>query len=219
MTETEILVWGLIGTLVVTVIIGVPAWRRNRKHETIDIAATLDLAGEMNILEKFGCGGLRLTVVGKGKRPAKIKGADLCLKGFDALPKFQELFGNDFKHVPVPGAPEPVFRVGFEPISTDNPSDGWVLERDDVCRFLVAVDQVLTMFADAPSQDVSVVVTFLDGSEQVVQRGLIIQTHLRGLLEGSDPTAEPSRIPLRVRIDTTSGAPPDLPSVGTTSIQ
>ena len=212
----NLVIGALVGVFVAAVI-GIPAYFRRRKDDSVSVTGTLTQASELAIINAIGCAGLLLTVSGKGKRPAKITGASLCLRGFNALPAFQEGFDTDFGCIPAPGS-VPVFIIDLVPVSRPNSDEGWVLERDDICKFVLPIQcPFLPQFADAPSQDVTIQVAFFDGSKHVVLQGFPIQTEIKSLIEVWGQTRQTLKAELKVRIEMTTSAPPDVAALGTTN--
>ncbi len=219
MTETEKIIWFAVVSLGVAVlaalILGVPAYLRRRKDEAVSVTASLTQASDPRIINTIGCAGLLLTVVGKSKRPARITGAELCVKGFDALPAFQQAFRTDFGLVPITDGGDRVFIIGLVPVSKPNADDGWILKRDDICRFVLPIQcPALPVFEKAPSQDVTLKAIFFDGSEHVILQGLKIQSEIRSLIEVWGQARQTLNVPLDIRIKVTSKTPPDISAVG-----
>ncbi|MGB2998821.1 MAG: hypothetical protein WBC59_09335, partial [Phycisphaerae bacterium] len=188
MTEGYKIFWGAVGALVVAVIIaiiyGVSKLISTRRSERIVLSASLSITGDINIINAIGCAGLLLAVVCKSKRPAKIKDAYVSVKGRDLLAAFQKGFGSSFGLVPVPEAPPPRMLVYLVPISRPSVPEGFVLQRDDVCRFVLPIQVPgLPKFVTAKPEDVAVEVTFFDSSKQVLLRGKEVQEPIRGLIQ------------------------------------
>ena len=136
MTDARVLFWGAVASLAVALVVGVcnliVRWRR---EDTIAIDSALRLGADLNILQSVGCPCLLLTLTGRSRRPAKIKGAKLCAKGVNLLPVFQRAFGTDFGHPPHPDSQaEDSFSALFLPASPRGSTQGWVLPRDDTIR-------------------------------------------------------------------------------------
>lgn len=213
----ETLVLTVLTVVIAAVAIGIPAYFRRRNDESVSVDATLSQEGGLELVNTIGCAGLVLTVIGKSKRSARISGACLCLKGFDALPAFQKAFGTDFGYRSVPSS-EPVFVIELIPLSQPNSGKGWVLERDEVCRFFLPICcPALPNSIDAPSESVTIKVAFQDGSEHVVLQGMTIQSQVKGLIEVWGQAVQSLKVPLNVRVETITGAPPDISIIGTTN--
>jgi hypothetical protein len=101
----------------------------------------------------------------------------------------QEGFGTDFGHSPAPGSRETLIS-DLAPVSAPNAPEGFVLNRDDVCRFFYPLPVPSTKLAlDAKPEDVAMTVEFFDESEHTLVEGGIIQRNLRDMMSmyGSRP--------------------------------
>ncbi len=183
------------------------------------LKAKLTVSSHLDLIQGVGCPCLVLRLIGTSKRPAKIKGAELGLRGAHLLPAFQEAFNNDFDYMPVPGPPNPddSFFISFLPAGPPNSPHGFVIERDDFCHFyLPAMGFPLPLFAQAPPEDVTVVVDHLDERKESVLSGADIQLQLASLINICDNVnykVNPG-IPICMGIRTTSASVPRALPVG-----
>jgi len=218
-------IWGGVITIIVGVvtaaIIAAPSLIRQFWDESIAIGCKVSQASDVALINAIGCAGLRFTFIGKSKRAAKVKGAKLCLRGHGFLERFQEGFATDFGHIPVAGMTEEVFFVELIPISKPTNADGWVLDRDDVCDFILPIRVAgLPLFVEAPSEHVSVKAILLDDTELVVSQGLNVQSQISALIEVWGKAEQTLKVPFRVGIETASKRLPDVARlVGTTNPQ
>jgi hypothetical protein len=150
--------------------------------EEIIIEGRLHIGGGEKALKKFGTVGLCLDVMCKSKRPAKIRAAFLVLEGEGFAAKLHKGFGAEFK-VGVPGMPE-YLSVEFLRNSRRTNSEGYVLERDDVCHFVLPLwAGILMEFLNGPAEKVSIRVQFFDNSERIVLQGEMVQGTLRDFIK------------------------------------
>ncbi len=225
MTDAEKIVLGalagVLGTLITQLIIGLVKSAWQRREDVVAIAARTAISADLGLLQTFGCPGLLVEVIGKGKRPAKINSARLCLKNFSNFEAFQNAFGSDFGYVPIRGSdqPKPTLSIKLLPISQPKQDGSFVLERDDVCRFFLPGAAPLPPFVESQSENVTIEIRLLDGTDKIVSQGLRLQDHLRGLLEVStrgnfhlNPNVD-----LAIEVSARSLAPPDHSMVGRTN--
>lgn len=175
-----------------------------RFHDTVRLKAKIGGAGDLAILETIGCPGLILQLKCVSIRPAKIADARICLEGDGFVEALQEGFNSKLpRPVQVGDRPPETLYIVLRELSCRNVTEGFVLGQDDVCKFcLPLMAPCLTQFCEAPSQNVSVRVTFFDGEDRKVLIGLQLQTVIRGLLtmypnEGEYKLKDPVKIGVR----------------------
>jgi len=222
-TDFEKIAWtaatSLAVVLVTTLIVGIVRAIARRRKDALSLKAELAVVGDLDVLATIGCPGLVLWLSCLGARPAKIKGAALCLVGDDLLAAFQKGFGTDFGYRPPPSGADrkQTLVIGLLPLSPTNVLHGYVIERDEVCKFMLPLfTPGLLRFAQAPSEDVSVRIQFLDGHEQTVLRGLSVQSQIDALIRvyGSGHYQLRPGVTLPISIRAVSAAPPDPSAVG-----
>src|SRR5262245_37125205 len=114
--------------------------------ESVKLDGKLDSAGDLELLQTIGCPGMRLTVICRSTRPAKIQSAHLYVEGVDMMGGLQSGFGSDFGYTPLEGSTQTLV-VDLIPLSPPNSPEGYVLNRDDVCRFFYPLPMPPTMMA------------------------------------------------------------------------
>jgi len=188
-------------------------------EQKASLSAHLLVGAEADMLRRIGCPYLTLKLVCTTKRPAKISGAELRLKGSQYIKAFQDAFGTDFGHTPVTGtlAQESSFGIHFVHSSWPHGTSDFKIERDEACTFfLPGLGFPMLLFTGAVPADVSVVVKFLDGRTETVLSGEKVQHSISGLQEtcmkgryGLNPMLETG-----VSLEGFSQTPPDLSALG-----
>jgi hypothetical protein len=187
------------------------------KH--LHIEGTLSTAADTNLLTAFGCPGLKLLVVNRGKRTAKIRGAVLSLEGTNLIGAFQRGFGHNFGYTP-PEQKEcrkESFVLTMIPLSHRNRPEGYVLERDDTCSFFLPINPGLGMFRESPPENMAVHVTMFDDSEVELIRGQQIREYIDGLIEVYGRYKWEPKVPVEISLQTRSTTLPDVSCVGKTN--
>ncbi len=218
MTEGEKIFWAAVGALAVTVlgavILGIPRLLAKRRNDRVSLRAGLTVAGDAEVVGAVGCACLVLTVACTSKRAAKIRGAFLALEGDDFLSAFQKGFQSGLGHVPPEKPPRQSLVVDLIPASKPNSQNGFVLQRDDVCRFLLPIRvPCLPMFAECAPKDVSMGVVSFDGAESVVLQGTTVQDHVKALMQMWGDAIQTLNVPVSIRVKVTSRSVPKLPDI------
>jgi hypothetical protein len=178
--------------------------------EAIQLEGKLEVATGLELMHATGCPGLQLTVICRSVRAAKIKSAFLFVEGDDFLSGFQVGFGNDLGYTPVEGTRQ-TLAVKLIPLSQPNSPEGYIVERDGVCRFFYPLPLPPTTLAlRAQPEDVSMGVEFFDGSERTLLRGRAVQDVLETLYEVY--RNQPGHLKLRISVSVrgTSKTPPNV---------
>jgi hypothetical protein len=188
-------------------------------EEKPSLLAQLSISAEADMLRRIGCPYLTLKLVCTSKRPAKIKGVTLRIKGSQHLKAFQHGFGSDFGHTPVAGNLAEEGSLGFYFVHSSWPQKAseFTIERDEACTFFLPGLWFDTpLFAAGAPADVWIAVKFLDGRTETVLRGETIQHSISGLQE----TCRKGRyrlnpmLPVAMNLEGFSQTPPDLSAVG-----
>jgi hypothetical protein len=175
----------------------------------------LKLEGRLTVdsgfIEAFGCPGARFTLISRGKRPAKVRGAALCVEGGPFLPAVEKAFGGSLGGAsPPPGLEKQTLAIPLFPLFQPNSPEGIILQRDDVCRFYVPMElRVLFPFLSAAAADVSIRAKFFDESELLVLAGEEVQGVLKDLVEVYGKKPYKPRIPLQMELRVNSTELPD----------
>ena len=150
-------------------------------EEAVQLEAKLDQAADLGLIKALGCHGMRLTVICRGSRQAKIHSAHLLIDDVDVMSDLQQGFGSDFGFTPVHGSKQ-MMDVTLIPLSRPNSQEGHVLNRDDVVRFFYPLPMPSTMLAlRSKEEDLSIAVRFFDDSENVLLTGQPIKSMLDDL--------------------------------------
>ncbi len=142
--------------------------------DTISLVARLSLGGQLAVLQRVGCPYLDLRLVCTSKRPAKISGAELRLRGSQYLKPFQDGFGTDFGYTPLQGKPSENDSLGIHFIAVSEPNlpGGYKIERDEACTLILpGLGFPVLLLKEADAAELSVVANFLDGREERVLSG------------------------------------------------
>ena len=188
--------------------------------DTVAVSAKLSVIAHLEILKQVGCPCLNLRLVCTSQRPAKIRGAELQVKGSHYIEAFQKGFNADFGYKPVRGQPDPNDCLGFcfIPASPPNTTNGFVIERDDARHFLLpGMGFPLLLFHEAAPEDISIIVDFIDGRKERVLCGVDIQPQIVGLYEmckASQYTLSPV-LSIGIRLHLLSETTPDVSAIGT----
>jgi hypothetical protein len=149
--------------------------------EPIQLEAKVDMANDLQILSALGCAGVRLTVICRGVRQAKIQSAHLLIDNVDVISAFEQGFGASFGYTPLEGSTQ-TMDVTLLALSRPNSQEGYILNRDDVVRFFYPLPLPSTTLAlQAKPVDLSMTVKFFDDSEQSILAGQPIQDLLADL--------------------------------------
>ena len=184
---------------------------------------TIKLEGRLTIdpgfVDTFGCPGIQFTLISRGKRPAKIRGAALCVEGGPFLPAFEKAFGRPLvSGSPPPGLEKQTLSLPLLPLFQPNSPDGMILQRDDACRFFVPMElPVLPPFLSSDAKDVSIRAKFFDESELPVIVGDEVQGTLQSLVKAYEKRPGKLVFPLIMEVNVRSTEIPDDTMRGTTN--
>jgi hypothetical protein len=195
---------------------------RAEDDEKASLAARLSIGGRLEFLQQIGCPYLDLKLVCTSKRPAKISGAEIRIRGSHYIKSFQEGHGTDFGYTPPPGnlSENDSLGFGFIPISPPNLPGGLKIERDESCTFaLPGLGFPVPLFLAAPPADISIVVNFLDGRAETVLSGDDVRNQLSGLYEMcmARPYRMNPRLVISMFLHVTSKTVPDISAAETTN--
>ncbi len=215
MTEVKKLIWGAIGSLLV-VLIGAAIswlikWLVRKLSDRISLKGNLKISADINILNAIGCAGLILTITCKSKRPAKIKESYISLVvGSEIVESFEKGFNFSFGQDSSLDLPAPKLIVKLIPISKPSNEDGYVLERDDICRFILPIQlPCLHIFTKAPSEDVSICVKYINDDETILMKGLEVQETIHDLINVHGNLPMNIKVPLSIKLLTSTTTLPD----------
>jgi len=90
--------------------------------DKVTLSASLGVTGGFELLQRIGCPCLWLKLVCTSRRPAKIRGAELRIRGHHHIRAFQEGFGTDFGYKPPRGQPDPNDSLGWGFIPASPPT-------------------------------------------------------------------------------------------------
>jgi hypothetical protein len=182
--------------------------------EPVQLEGKLEVASNLQVLQAIGCPGMQLTVICRGTRQAKIKYAHLHVEGDNFLSGFQQGFGTDFGHTPLPGSTQ-TLGVKLIPLSPPNSPEGYILNRDDVCRFFYPLPHPPTVLAlRAKPEQVSMGVELFDGTEQTLLSGRDIQGILETVFEVYKDRPGRLNVPISVSVRVSSLTLPKVDNVG-----
>jgi hypothetical protein len=152
------------------------------QDDEVSVEAKIHVGGGLEAIKEFGSLGMCLDIICRSKRPAKVRKAQLAVEGEGFAAAAHYVFGKKFQGG-IPGLPECLV-VDFIRVSKPNHENGNVLERDDVCHFILPFwGNVIAEFLNRPAEDVSIRVEFFDGSERKVLEGEHVQSTLRTFFE------------------------------------
>jgi hypothetical protein len=184
--------------------------------EDVMLTARLSANHDVQTLLRVGCPCLVLELRGRSKRPAKIVGASLHLRGPHILAAVQRAFSTDFGYAggKIDLVDEPDLFVHFLPAAPPNAPHGFVIEQDDMRKFfLPTTGGFLLYFSEAPPEDVYLIVKYLDGHRETLLRGVEVQRRLPPLIRMAlDRTFQlHPRIALTMGLHARSRESPDTP--------
>jgi len=222
MTKMVEIAFTAVATLIGTGIVASVAWIVRRRGDVVRLSGTLASGPALPFVESVGCPCLTLTVTNRVKRVAKIKAATLSLRNADVVEDFQEGFGDGLGLTSRLDKRKPLatLGIGLLPITKPTSPQGWNLERDDICQFILPLlTSGLGLFHASPSQDLSVKVEFFDDSEYEVLRGDEILQAIRLFVEmyRDHPYQLNANITIPISLRVRSTALPDPSLIGTTN--
>ena len=177
-------------------------------EESVRLEGKLDTASDLEIMNAIGCPGMRLTVICRSSRPAKIQSAHLLIDDVDVMEGFQQGFGGNFGYTPLEGSTQ-TMDVTLIPLSRPNSQEGYVLNRDDVARFFYPLPIPSTTLAlGAKPENLSIVVEFFDDTEQVLLKGPPIQDVLESVFHVFQKRHGQLNVPIRIAVHVKSTTPP-----------
>jgi hypothetical protein len=157
---------------------------------------------------------MRLTVICRSTRPAKIQSAHLLIEGVDVMRGIQQGFGTDFGYTPLKGSPQ-TLGVSLIPFSPPNSPEGYVLSRDDVCRFFYPLPMPPTTLAlRAKPEQVSVGVRFFDDTEQTLLTGREVQDVLDSVYQVYKEKPGHVNVPVTIKVRVKSTTLPKVDMQG-----
>jgi hypothetical protein len=179
--------------------------------DKVSLSANLSIAGQY--IPTIGCPCLDLRLVCTSRRPAKIEGATLRIRGSHLILAFQESFGRDLGYSPLQGKAHRNDSLGFRfiPNGPPNSRNGFTVERDDACRFLLpGLGIPLPLLAGASPEDLFVEVEYIDGRKEMVLEGNSVHAQVAGLHEMCETGryALKLKVPVRMNLDVLSKTPP-----------
>lgn len=181
--------------------------------ETVQVIGKLEFASGLEVIQTTGCFGLQLLVICRSNRPAKVRAAHLLIKGHGFIRSLQQGFSGDFGYTPLDDEPE-TFVVELFRLTPPNAHEGYVLNRDDVCRFFYPLPFPSTLLAlQAKAEDVSIAIQFFDGEEKVLLSGSEIQPILKSLYEMYRERAGTVRVEIKTEVRAKSKTPPKADNV------
>ncbi|MEK6642434.1 MAG: hypothetical protein AABZ08_00875 [Planctomycetota bacterium] len=177
-------------------------------EEAVHLEAKLDMASDLQLIGAIGCPGMRLTVICRSSRPAKIRSARLLIDDVDVVGRLEQGFGADFGHTPLEGSTQ-TMDVTLIPLSRPNSQKGYILNRDDVARFFYPLPMPPTMLAlRTKPENLSIAVEFFDESEHVVLAGQPIKDTLEGVFHMYQKKPGYLKVPITIGVRVKSMSPP-----------
>ena len=148
---------GVIATVLIALIVPIIKYISKHWFETkidrVDLKGNLYATSDLNLLNDFGSPGIRLTVVCKGKRTAKISKTILTT----TIPDNYILTLESPEKKTYPEIEDDFFsqaeiQIELIPLSKPSNEHGFILERDDIAEFFLPIDlEYLPIFLEAPS--------------------------------------------------------------------
>ena len=177
-------------------------------EEAVQLEAKLDMTCELQLISAMGCPGMRLTVICRGSRPAKIQSAHLLIDDVDVMGGFQQGFDADFGYTPLKGSTQ-TMDVTLIPLSSPNSQDGYILNRDDVARFFCPLPMPSTTLAfRAKPENLSITVRFFDDTEQVILMGQPIRDSMESIFSIYQKRPGHLNVPITMSVRVKSTRPP-----------
>jgi hypothetical protein len=184
------------------------------QQEPVRLEGKLAVAGDLELLQAIGCPGMRLTVTCRSSRRAKIQSAHLCVEGVDVMAGLQAGFGSDFGYMPLEGSTQTLV-VNLIRLSPPNSPEGYVLERDDVCRFFYPLPMPPTIQAlRAKPEQVWIEVRFFDDTEQTLLTGREVQDVLDSVYQVYKERPGHVNVPVSISVRVKSTTPPKVDMQG-----
>jgi len=178
------------------------------EKDAIQLEGKLDPAIDLELISAIGCPGMRLTVICRSSRPAKIQSAHLLIDDVDVMGGLQQGFGADFGYTPLEGSTQ-TMDVTLIPLSRPNSQEGYVLNRDDVVRFFYPLPMPSTALAlRAKPENLSIMVEFFDDTEQVLFTGQPVKDVLESLFHVYQKRHGQLKGPIQIAVRVKSTTPP-----------
>ena len=180
--------------------------------EPVQLDAKLDMVTDLEMIRALGCPGMRLTVICRSSRQAKIKSAHLLIDNVKALDAFEKGFDAKFPHTPLEGSTE-VLDVELIPLSRPNSQEGSILNLDDVVRFFYPLPVMSTGFAlRAKPDDLSITIIQFDNTERTILTGQKIKSVLEDVFRifHKKPGECNATVTLSVRVKSTTPLGPEV---------
>ena len=215
MSDTEKIIWGAVGALIVALVAGVIRYivmhYADRRTDRVLLDSQLNMSMGMEFIQRIGCPGILLSITCKSKRPAKIQNVHFSVSLMpEDLASFETGMQFSFGQSNNESLPPPRLQILLFPASKPTNENGFILERDDVAHFFFPIAvPVLPLFLKAPSENVQVTATYFDGSVEILKQGLLVQEMLRDLLEASGSFPMQLKVPMSMNITVSTEKIPD----------
>jgi len=157
-------------------------WQDNR----LKLDCKFGLAASQQILSAIGCPCVELTLVSRSKRAAKISRLMIGVKGEGFLAEIQKGFSQQLisSDISIKKEAGEIFFVNCLPIDKSNDQHGWVLNQDDVARFIYPVAHMMSpIVATALCENICVVAVTFDKQQIEVADGTGFQPLVQTLLD------------------------------------
>ena len=169
------------------------------------------------LINRIGCPCVVAAVICRSPRPAKIRGLELRLRGFNPILDVQAGFGEDFGYKPPPKKHQrnDAFVVELIPLARPNAEHGFVLQRDDVVEFALPLHTpLLSKLDEFAGPRFTLHAEFFDGDFREVASGTTIKDHLLALrsIQGGRPSC--LKVPIRFSLKVANAGLPSIGPVG-----
>jgi len=189
--------------------------KNSAKKLRLQVKATIE--ADIRMIGLIGCPGVTLTLANKGERVAKIKGMRVEVRGEGFIERFQEGFSGklDVNQSDKPEHKEQIYAVHCLPIDKPTNEHGWVLEQDDICRFVLPTSPpIATPIATYLADSITATVQMFDDESHVVLQGEQIQPLVQHGLDYSIEKKLRCRVELKFDVVVVSSKLPSFPGVG-----
>ncbi len=176
--------------------------------DRILLEGKVDPLADLKTIKRFGTAGVQLTVVNRGTRPAKIARAQFCVEGKGFVAALERGFGQKLNHDPPPGHETETLYATLFPRAKKHCPDGFVLQRDDVCRFFLPFGPYIGPAMKAKQDAVYFRVEFFDGSREILVRGKEAKEVIRGSVKAYERWPHKPRRTVTVGVEMIAKAPP-----------
>ena len=185
-------------------------------EDFVQLEGKAEASNEISLQQQIGSPGVRVTVICRSVRAAKIQSAHLYVEGsdFDFVRTFQSGFKPDFGFVQAKGTTQKLV-IELIPLSKPSSAGGFVLNRDDVCRFFypLAAPSTPIILRVKPEQ-VLLKVTYFDESVEQIHLNQNLHDLIKSMAEIHREDWGSLKVPIHIEVIAISETMPKVDAIG-----